>query len=88
MSSLYHTIPARGAAGQHRRGLLLVAGAALVWSAGGLLARMIETDPWTKLFWRSLFAFIFLLAYAWYRNRGRLVPKVNAVLRGLRIEAA
>mgnify|MGYP003693557977 CR=1 FL=1 len=34
---------------------------------------MIETDPWTKLFWRSLFAFVFLLAYAWYRNRGRLV---------------
>lgn len=73
MSTLDHTIPASGAAAQHRRGLLLVAGAAIVWSAGGLLARMIETDPWTKLFWRSLFACVFLLAYAWYRNRGRLV---------------
>lgn len=73
MSSLDHTISASGAAALHRRGLLLVAGAAIVWSSGGLLARMIETDPWTKLFWRSLFAFVFLLAYAWFKNRGRLV---------------
>ena len=57
----------------HRRGLLLVAGAALVWSTGGILARMIETDPWTKLFWRSAFACLSLLAYAWVTNRGRLV---------------
>jgi drug/metabolite transporter (DMT)-like permease len=73
VSTLDHTIAASGAAAQHRRGLLLVAGAAVVWSSGGLLARMIATDPWTKLFWRSLFAFVFLLGYAWYRNRGRLV---------------
>jgi len=73
VSTLDHTIPASSAAAQHRRGLLLVAGAAIIWSAGGLLARMIETDPWTKLFWRSVFAFLFLLAYASYRNRGRLV---------------
>jgi drug/metabolite transporter (DMT)-like permease len=73
VSSLDHTISASGAAALHRRGLLLVAGAAIVWSSGGLLARMIETDPWTKLFWRSLFAFVFLLAYAWFKNRGRLV---------------
>jgi drug/metabolite transporter (DMT)-like permease len=52
---------------------MLVAGAAIVWSAGGLLARMIETDPWTKLFWRSIFACLFLLGYAWLKNRGRLV---------------
>jgi drug/metabolite transporter (DMT)-like permease len=73
VSALDHSISARGATALHRRGLLLVAGAAMVWSAGGLLARMIETDPWTKLFWRSVFAFFFLLAYAWFTNRGRLV---------------
>lgn len=73
MSTLDHLLSASSATAQHRRGLLLVAGAAIVWSAGGLLARMIETDPWTKLFWRSLFAFLFLLAYASYTNRGRLV---------------
>jgi drug/metabolite transporter (DMT)-like permease len=73
VSTLDHLLSASSATAQHRRGLLLVAGAAIVWSAGGLLARMIETDPWTKLFWRSLFAFLFLLAYASYTNRGRLV---------------
>jgi drug/metabolite transporter (DMT)-like permease len=73
VSALDHSISARGATALHRRGLLLVAGAAMVWSAGGLLARMIETDPWTKLFWRSVFACLFLLAYAWFKNRGRLV---------------
>jgi drug/metabolite transporter (DMT)-like permease len=73
MTSLDQTVTAVAATVQHRRGLLLVAGAAIVWSAGGLLARLIETDPWTKLFWRSVFACLFLLAYAWYKNRGRLV---------------
>ncbi|HUL08372.1 MAG TPA: DMT family transporter [Candidatus Acidoferrum sp.] len=73
MSALDHTTSASTATALHRRGLLLVAGAALVWSSGGLLARMIETDPWTKLFWRSVFACISLLAYAWFKNRGRLV---------------
>lgn len=72
MTTLDHSISASDAAALHRRGLLLVAGAALVWSSGGWLARMIETDPWTKLFWRSLFACLFLLAYGWYVNRGRL----------------
>ena len=70
MTTLDHPLSASGATALHRRGLLLVAGAAIVWSAGGLLARMIETDPWTKLFWRSVFAFVFLLAYAWFTNRG------------------
>jgi drug/metabolite transporter (DMT)-like permease len=73
VSSLDPTIAAGSAAALHRRGLLLVAGAAIVWSSGGLLARMIETDPWTKLFWRSVFACVALLAYAWVKNRGRLV---------------
>jgi len=41
VSTLDHTIPASGAVALHRRGLSLVAGAAIVWSSGGLLARMI-----------------------------------------------
>ena len=65
--------------------MLLVAGAALVWSSGGLLARMIGTDPWTKLFWRSVFAFVFLLAYAWLKNsvaeEGYGAKLVNSAIR-------
>jgi drug/metabolite transporter (DMT)-like permease len=49
---------------EHVRGLLLVAGAAVVWSTGGLVARLIETqDSWTTIFWRSTSAFVALLAF-------------------------
>jgi len=51
-------------AARHRLGVLLVAGAALWWSTGGLFIRSIHTDPWTTIFWRSVAAsgtmFLFL----------------------------
>jgi drug/metabolite transporter (DMT)-like permease len=47
----------------HRRGMILVAAAALAWSAGGLLARLIGTDTWTTVFWRGIFCALFLLAW-------------------------
>jgi drug/metabolite transporter (DMT)-like permease len=43
-----------------RRGVLLVACAAVCWSSGGLIARLVETTPWTTSLWRSLFASLFL----------------------------
>jgi drug/metabolite transporter (DMT)-like permease len=46
---------------EYRRGALLVAGAALAWSTAGLLVRWTVTDPWTTLFWRSIFAGLALL---------------------------
>ncbi len=72
VTGIDHPIAASAAA-QHRRGLMLVAGAAVVWSSGGLLARLVAADPWTILFWRSTFACLFLLGYAWLMNRGRLI---------------
>jgi drug/metabolite transporter (DMT)-like permease len=43
-------------------GAWLVLGAALVWSTGGLLARMADVpDPWTTVFWRTGTASLFLL---------------------------
>jgi len=51
------------------QGVLLVAGAALVWSIGGTIARFINiADPWTIVFWRSLFAILFLLAFMLWRD--------------------
>ena len=41
--------------------MLLVAGAATLWSTGGLLARLVTTDAWTTTMWRSLFSAVFLL---------------------------
>jgi drug/metabolite transporter (DMT)-like permease len=42
--------------------MLLVAGAATCWSTGGLLARLVTTDPWTTTLWRSVFSAAFLIA--------------------------
>ena len=43
-----------------RRGALLVACAAVCWSSGGLIARLVTTTPWTTSLWRSVFATLFL----------------------------
>ena len=53
------------------RGTLMVAAAALCWSIGGLLQRLISADAWTTIFWRALFAAVFLIAYVLWRERGR-----------------
>jgi drug/metabolite transporter (DMT)-like permease len=45
-----------------RRGRLLVAAAAACWSLGGLMARTVDTDPWTTVFWRGVFCAAFLVA--------------------------
>lgn len=58
-------------AAAYRRGLFLVAGAMLIWSTAGILARLVDTDPWTTLFWRSVYAAVSLVAYlAWRDGRG------------------
>jgi drug/metabolite transporter (DMT)-like permease len=43
-----------------RHGVLLVAAAAICWSSGGLIVRLVGTSPWTTSFWRSVFASLFL----------------------------
>jgi drug/metabolite transporter (DMT)-like permease len=54
-----------------RRGVLLVAGAAVCWSSGGLIARLVTTSPWTTNLWRSVFASLFLaLVLRVVRGRG------------------
>ncbi|WP_170240975.1 EamA family transporter, partial [Rhodoligotrophos appendicifer] len=59
--------PQRAAAA--RQGLLLVFGAALVWSFGGAIARGLEiSDPWTTVAWRSFFASVFLLGFMLWRD--------------------
>ena len=49
----------------------MVAAAALCWSVGGLLQRLISADAWTTVFWRAAFAALFLIAYVLWRERGR-----------------
>jgi len=46
----------------HRLGVILVAGAIVIWSTAGFFTHVIITDTWTLLFWRSVFGALFLLA--------------------------
>ncbi len=56
---------------QHRRGLLLVAGAAALWSLGGLLFRLIGADVMTIMCGRALAAAFLLLAILGLKTGGR-----------------
>ena len=57
---------------QTRHGLLLIAGSAIAWSFGGVIARFISVDDsWTVVFWRSSFAFLFLLLFMLMRDGAR-----------------
>jgi drug/metabolite transporter (DMT)-like permease len=55
---------------EHRRGLLLVAAGALVWSVGGLVFRLIHVDLMTVISGRSGLAGLFLLILLAFRTRG------------------
>jgi hypothetical protein len=71
---------------ESRRGILLVAGSALVWSFGGTISRFLEaSDSWTVIFWRSIFAALFLLCFMLWRDgpRGTLKLFKNMGLPGL-----
>lgn len=64
-----------------RRGIILITLSALVWSTGGMIVRFIGVeDSWTIVFWRSLFASLFLLGFMLLRDgpRGTL-----ALIRGM-----
>jgi len=63
----------------HARGVAMVAGAAIVWSTGGLIVRHVDADAWTIVFWRGAFAALTLLVYLGVRD-GR---NVFALFRGL-----
>jgi len=55
--------------GIDKRGALLVFGSAATWSFGGAIARFLSvTDSWTIIFWRSLFAALFLLGFMLQRE--------------------
>jgi drug/metabolite transporter (DMT)-like permease len=63
----------------HARGVAMVAGAAIVWSTGGLIVRHVEAESWSIVFWRGAFAALTLLVYLAVRD-GR---NMFALFRGL-----
>ena len=56
-------------ASRHRLGVLLVAGAAIWWSTGGLFIRSVHSDSWTTIFWRSVSAAATLFLFLAIRKR-------------------
>jgi drug/metabolite transporter (DMT)-like permease len=54
---------------QRRLGLLMVIGAAVVFSTSGLFTRLIGADAWTTIFWRGAFSGLSVAAYLVRRHR-------------------
>jgi drug/metabolite transporter (DMT)-like permease len=62
-----------------RLGIVLVLASAIVWSFGGALKHFITTgESWTIVFWRSVWAALFLLAFMLVRKGGRNTLKLFA----------
>lgn len=66
-------------AAERSRGVLFVAAAALCWSTGGLIARLVDTDTWTTVFWRSIFAAAFLLGVTFVQERGAAWARIRGL---------
>jgi uncharacterized membrane protein len=63
--------PTRSAfASDYERGVVLVATAMLAWSCSGIYARLLTTDIWTAIAWRSLFGGLFLLIPSFFLEGG------------------
>ncbi|MFZ5710934.1 MAG: DMT family transporter [Pseudomonadota bacterium] len=55
------------------RGIALVSVSTVIWGMGGLFTRLLPFDLWTIIFWRGVFATIFVGVYAYWRF-GRGLP--------------
>jgi drug/metabolite transporter (DMT)-like permease len=67
------------------KGIWMVAGAALFWSFGGVLSRLLGIDdPWNVVAWRSLWAAAFLFGFMLWRDGAR---GTAAMLLGMRLPA-
>jgi drug/metabolite transporter (DMT)-like permease len=62
-----------------RRGAVLVACAAICWSSGALIARLVATGPWTTNLVRSLFASAFLALALSVVNRRSIVTQCRGL---------
>jgi drug/metabolite transporter (DMT)-like permease len=63
-----------------RKGVLLMIGAGLCWSTGGILVRsVVLTDPWEIIFWRSVFMVIFMMGVLTLRHRAKVMEKILEV---------
>jgi drug/metabolite transporter (DMT)-like permease len=72
--------PISKAVRSHRKGVLLMIGAGLCWSTGGILVRsVVLTDPWEIVFWRSVFMVVFMMGILTLWHRAKVLEKIFEV---------
>lgn len=64
-------------ASQNLRGIALVGASTIIWGMGGLFTRLLPFDLWTIIFWRGVFATVFVGAYAYWRFGAALSAKIK-----------
>jgi drug/metabolite transporter (DMT)-like permease len=62
--SVQQTAAARGS---HAQGIALIVIATIVWSSGGVFTKLLPFDLWTIVFWRGVFATLFIGIYVSYK---------------------
>ena len=63
-----------------RKGILLMIGAGMCWSTGGILVRsVVLTDPWEIVFWRSVFLVVFMMGILTLWHRAKVLEKIFEV---------
>lgn len=55
---------------EHEKGVILVVAATFAWSLSGVYSRLLTTDAWTAIAWRSLFGGLFLLIPSFFLEGG------------------
>ena len=69
-------------------GTIILLASGVVYSTAGFFTRLIPVDAWTLLFWRGVFAGLFIAGIVAWRERGRVVQAWRAIGRdGLLIAA-
>jgi drug/metabolite transporter (DMT)-like permease len=73
--------PSRHAQDEHRLGVLLTVVSAVAYSTAGFFTRLIPLDVWTVLFWRGVFAGLFIGCVVVWQHRGETAAAVRAIGR-------
>jgi drug/metabolite transporter (DMT)-like permease len=81
MIAAQHAPAGSGDRAQHRLGIILTTASAIAYSTSGFFTRLIPLDAWTILFWRGIFAGLFIAGFiVWQHRRGTLAA-VRAIGR-------
>ena len=64
---------------QHLLGIVLTAASAVAYSTSGFFTRLIHLDTWTILFWRGIFAGLFIAAFTTWQFRRDTPAAVRAI---------